>query len=361
MLTTHDRAASPFAPRFDDNALAALPLTMADEVTRIREHLLGAIIAVGARPVDDLSPSQRASRALLLGQLIRYAVAGRFPKNIVPGTDMTPTFVDHEGTRCAMACLIEHTGERRLVDRVASNANHAYVRELAADPTLVAWLVEHGLSAEEAARIQPGYCGTPGLECVCETTFVSAGDLMAGVVQADGSLLVDEVYKTASGIAVGDRLDVVYNAAAFEEGQRVFADQGEGGARLHYAFADADSLATNTCEAFFSTPPATLDIDVVLDIANGAECLSTLQAVDPAWRDEGECENGGGEGGQAAGGEGAGGADVGGGDVGGGAAVEDGGSSSGCTFTSLAAHESGLLFALMAGLAIARRRRGLTA
>jgi hypothetical protein len=259
---------------------------------------------------------------------------------------MEPTFVDHEGTRCAMAHLLDSTGANELVDRVAATANHAYVRELAADATLVSWLIEHGLSAPEAARIQPGYCGSPALECVCETSFIDAANLVAGLVQADGRLLVDEVFQSETGIEVGDVLEVTFNQGAFGEGTRVFAEVGEG-AQIHYAFADTDSLSMSGCPSFPGTPPETLDVAVVLDIVNGAECVETLQAADPNWVDESECDNEGGEGGQDAGGG-----------EGGAAAVEDGGSSSGgCSFASLPSHESGLLLALVAGLAIARSRR----
>ncbi|HEX6434109.1 MAG TPA: hypothetical protein VFZ87_07690, partial [Gemmatimonadales bacterium] len=44
-----------------------------------------------------------------------------------------------------------------LVDRVASTRNNAFIRELADDPELPAWLDSVGLSVTEAARIQPEY------------------------------------------------------------------------------------------------------------------------------------------------------------------------------------------------------------
>ncbi len=345
---------STFSRHAPGNATALRSTAFAaEEITRIREHLLGAIVAVGSRPTDDLTPAQRTHRTELLGELIRYAVAGRFPKNIEPGTDMRPTFVDHEGTRCAMAHLIDEAGGGALVDRVSANANHAYVRELAADAELTGWLSDNGLSVEEAARIQPGYCGSPALDCVCEQTFVDAGDLVAGVVQADGSLLVDEVYKSATGIAVGDLLQVTANLGAFAEGERVFADYADG-AQLYYSFVDEGTLSMSACTPFQGVPPTTLELSVVLDIVDGAECVETLQAVDPSWVDEGECGNEG----LGGSGEGQGGNGQGGNSQGGGAAVEDGGSSSGgCSFASLPSQESGLLLALVAGLAIARSRR----
>jgi hypothetical protein len=317
--------------------------TPAEEITRVREHLLGAIIAVGSASTADLSPAQQGQRTLLLGELIRYAVAGRFPKNISVPERFGPTFVDHEGTRCAMAQLIDKTGNEGLVDRVARSANHAYLAELALDAELAQWLVEHGLSAEEAARVQPSYCVTPANECVCSRTIIDSDDVIAGVVQEDGRLLVDELVRSESGIAIGDLLDVTFGSSDFEAGERVLADYANG-AQLQFAYVDAETLSMGDCQAQGPQPPETLQLDVLLDIIDGAECIQTLEALDPQWAEE-ECTEGE---------ENFGGNDAG---EGGGAAVEDGGSSSSCSFASLPSHESGLLLALVAGLAIARSRR----
>jgi hypothetical protein len=61
-----------------------------------------------------------------------------------------------------MAYLIDRSGRRDIVDKVAASRNNAYIRELADDPALVAWLDSSGLSVAEAARIQPAYNGDPG-------------------------------------------------------------------------------------------------------------------------------------------------------------------------------------------------------
>jgi hypothetical protein len=59
-----------------------------------------------------------------------------------------------------MAYLIERSGEGALVSRLARTRNQAYVRDLAGDPALAAWLNRNGLTLDEAARIQPEYSGT---------------------------------------------------------------------------------------------------------------------------------------------------------------------------------------------------------
>jgi hypothetical protein len=82
---------------------------------------------------------------------------GRFPKNRDFPGQRVPYFIDADGTRCAMAHLIECAGDSGLVARVARTRNNARVRELADDPELVAWLDRNGITLREAARIQPQY------------------------------------------------------------------------------------------------------------------------------------------------------------------------------------------------------------
>lgn len=61
-----------------------------------------------------------------------------------------------------MAHLIDSSGRRDIVARVAASRNTAHVAELAGDAALVDWLDEHGLTAAEAAQIQPEYEPGPG-------------------------------------------------------------------------------------------------------------------------------------------------------------------------------------------------------
>jgi hypothetical protein len=127
------------------------------EVARIRAHILGAERLAARRDVSQLSPSARVARARLLRELEGYRRRGRFPENRdFPGQRM-PYFIDSRGVRCAMAHLIECSGDSDLVRRIAATRNNARVRDLADIPELMGWLEHNGLSAEEAARIQPEY------------------------------------------------------------------------------------------------------------------------------------------------------------------------------------------------------------
>lgn len=126
------------------------------ELARVRAHLEGAFAEVSAHSVEHLSLDQRARRAELLADLRDYIDAEQYPVNDVR-SERTPIFVDHFGNRCAMAFLIERHGGEALVHRVAATANLARVRELQEDSELLIWLEHHGLTVEEAARIQPSY------------------------------------------------------------------------------------------------------------------------------------------------------------------------------------------------------------
>lgn len=137
------------------------------EQTRVAQHILRAEAHADQREVR-LRPLQRLARKLLLAELAEYRARGRFPKNR-DFEQPTPYFVDAAGTRCAVAHLLDASGESELVQRIAHERNHARVAELADEARLVAWLDVAGLSVEEAALIQPSYCFRPDpVECVCQ-------------------------------------------------------------------------------------------------------------------------------------------------------------------------------------------------
>lgn len=137
------------------------------ERTRVQAHLLRAERAASSSHRPGLCATQRAVRRLLLTELRRYRVAGRFPKNPL-FAEPTPFFVDAAGTRCAVAHLLELGGEGDLVQRIARERNNARVVELADEPRLVAWLDAAGLALDEAALIQPAYCGRSDPGCICD-------------------------------------------------------------------------------------------------------------------------------------------------------------------------------------------------
>jgi hypothetical protein len=156
----------------------------AAETTRIRAHLAAVERDLRAKDVSTRPPGERVARLRNLDVLHEYWVRDVFPKNTsVPGARV-PYFVDRYGTRCAMAYLIEQSGRGDLVARVAATDNNARIRDLQADPELVAWLRDNGLTAGEAALIQPSYGGPPPAPPP-DASVASVG------------------YKTTTGVAVG--------------------------------------------------------------------------------------------------------------------------------------------------------------
>lgn len=149
------------APR-NDNAIrptgaAVGPVRAPDaEQARIRAHLERVEAVLRDADIDHLSETQRAARAGHLQVLRAYRQAGVFPHNHVEPR-RTPVFVDEHGTHCAMGHLLATAGETRLVERIAATRNTATVAELADEPGLLEWLDRNGLTAEEAAQIQPRY------------------------------------------------------------------------------------------------------------------------------------------------------------------------------------------------------------
>ncbi|MBL8722445.1 MAG: HEAT repeat domain-containing protein [Planctomycetes bacterium] len=110
-----------------------------------------AELRVAPPPAD---PLLAASRAATIDLLHAYWQRGDFGRNLDHPGQRQPHFVDRDGRRCAVAYLLDRTGQRSLVLEIAAARNHAWVAELLDDARLQRWLQEHGLSAAEAARIQ---------------------------------------------------------------------------------------------------------------------------------------------------------------------------------------------------------------
>jgi hypothetical protein len=137
------------------------PLTGRLEVARLRAHFDSVDAELRHAKALQFTSSQRRVRAILIGWLREYRDAGEFPRNDRFPELAMPFFRDGHGAPCAMAYLIERSGRRDLVDRIALTRNNAFIAELAEDPELRAWLDSAGLSVTEAARIQPTYSYTP--------------------------------------------------------------------------------------------------------------------------------------------------------------------------------------------------------
>ena len=137
------------------------PLARRLEVARLRAHFDSVDAELRHAEALQFTPSQRIVRATLIGWLQEYRDAGKFPRNDRFPELAMPFFRDSHGALCAMAYLIERSGRRDLVDRIALTRNNAFIAQLANDAELRAWLNSVGLSVTEAARIQPTYTHSP--------------------------------------------------------------------------------------------------------------------------------------------------------------------------------------------------------
>ena len=100
-------------------------------------------------------------RTKLISWLRDYRNGRTFPENDRLTDRAMPFFRDSRGTLCAMAYLVDRSGRKDILDQIAKTRNNAFIRELADDRALVAWLDMSGLSVDEAARIQPMYGSYP--------------------------------------------------------------------------------------------------------------------------------------------------------------------------------------------------------
>lgn len=180
------------------------------EVARLQRHFDSVDIELRSRDVSSLPSAQQARRARLRGWLREYRDAATFPRNDKFAV-ATPFFRDAQGTLCAMAYLIDRSGRRDIVEKVAATRNNAYIRELADDPALIAWLDSTGLSVAEAARIQPQYGG--GIFFPEDRDRVSSGFALAALGLGGASLATSAVNVVKPSYASG-LLGVIAGTAA---------------------------------------------------------------------------------------------------------------------------------------------------
>lgn len=283
---------------------SSLP-TPSAERRRVRAHLRRAELSAraSAPPTDPLVD---LVRSLLLGELAAYRARGLFPRN--PRRSRTPIFVDAAGTRCAMGHLLEVGGEHALVSKITIERNLAYVRELADEPRLVAWLAAAGISVAEAAAIQPTYCQTNS-ECVCGGRSyvpypVPARGVLDGTVLSqdpvDGLSMVriGSIHGESLGYQTGDT--VIAYVGNPTPGDRALvpvtrpAGSGEGEGML--GGVTLDSAGAYTCQSL-GVRARPVDAEDFVAAVTVDDCDASLAAVSDEWArnscDEGGCAAGG--------------------------------------------------------------------
>jgi hypothetical protein len=269
------------------------------EQVRLRAHFRQVLAELKARDVSHLATPERSMRERLVLELARYARAGVFPRNRDFTDRRMPYFIDASGTRCAVAHLVEATGEREYVEHVRRTRNNARVRELASDRALQAWLRGAGFTVAEAARIQPSYCFVSKADvCFCNLTSSGPGVVIATTTEQVGNGVtarVDSLHGETGAIAIGESITVQTNSGA-HPGDPLLVSVGFQGTMPYFGFAlrlDGDEVILNNCEHDVPVLSKSDAIAALLaDDGAGTGCSMHLASVDDTWG-ESQCDDDG--------------------------------------------------------------------
>ncbi len=214
------------------------------ERLRLRAHFRDVVRGLEAR-TPRLSGGRLRERHRLTRVLAGYAKAGQFPLN-AEAEARVPIFIDERGVHCAVGELMRRSGAGREARSVRRGGNQRYVRELMALPALGDFLDQAGLSAGEAAWIQPSYQGIPAPCCLCDP--LRAGDqqgvFVAEVIERgerESIVRVTEAAPTLGVVEVG--MELTFDEARPEGSLLVGKVDARGRAQLRYALNSDDNLS----------------------------------------------------------------------------------------------------------------------
>jgi len=125
------------------------------EEERIQKHLELVIRFLNENEPLGLTETELGKRRNLLNELSAYAEEQVFPMNIYH-SERTPYFIDHRGVHCAVGYLILKSGHGDLAQRISSEHNYDYIRDIKVEG-LEDWTKEFGFEVDELKWIQPGY------------------------------------------------------------------------------------------------------------------------------------------------------------------------------------------------------------
>ena len=95
-------------------------------------------------------------RHLQLRRLAAYRDRGLFPLNEGQSVQPVPIFVDEHDAACAVGQLMRWSGWDEDVSSISHTNNFVYVPDVSRGP-INEWILDSGLTIEEAALIQPAY------------------------------------------------------------------------------------------------------------------------------------------------------------------------------------------------------------
>jgi len=150
------------------DSIKTIPLIIEQKRIQIHLRIMESVLAM--KNVDHLSNELKQERARNINRLRDYWMRGQFPRNTDSPYLRTPFIKDVHRTPCAMAYLIEQSGNRALIDELARSNNHIYIDDVTEGP-LIDWLKKSGLTKKEAAMVQPTY-GGPYFESIINIAFI---------------------------------------------------------------------------------------------------------------------------------------------------------------------------------------------
>src|SRR2546425_1464944 len=127
------------------------------ERKRVKLHLMTAEQELRHADVSHLDEKLKENRARMIHLLNQYWKKEEFPKNTTHKIKI-PQIKDKDGTPCALAHMIEQSGNSKLVSLLATQNNLVYVEDVHDGP-LLDWLKKSGITKREASKIQPEYGG----------------------------------------------------------------------------------------------------------------------------------------------------------------------------------------------------------
>ncbi len=252
-------------------------------------HFANVLHRLQARAPRGLTRSQSRARREVVDQLARYRARGVFPTNRL-FRGFNPTFIDTDGTRCAVAHLLDRTGEASLAQEIARTHNFERVRSLLVFDELRSWVERSGLSADEAALIQPSYCQR-AWDCVCVSDPETLGLSFEGVVEAtvvsSNEVRIDGIHGEAGGAVVGQAYEFTSPFFVPETGQRIVGPLLDSFVVVHLLVGpDGAPELPDYClitESDLVATPSSIPLDAYVNALLAEDCAATLRQEDFRW------------------------------------------------------------------------------
>lgn len=159
--------------------------TIEDE--RIRNHLRNTEITMKTKDCSQLTNELKKAREEKIKMLHEYWMAGNFPTNTKFPQRRLPHIKDEFGVPCAMAYIIEQSGDKKLVKEL-EKINNVYIKDVNEGP-LIDWINKSGITKEEACQIQPNYAF---FDCPPGKKKVGMGNITGPGTQQPGCYDPDE-------------------------------------------------------------------------------------------------------------------------------------------------------------------------